>query len=219
VRTTWIALSAAGATALAVAASVVSAEARPGSTATYDISLTGLQRSIVTRGGTTTDDSGCTLRHADRDVQTVAFASRRRAPLAIGSRGLPPLRFDLAVRVTGSFHRETSLAGGGGDCVSAPAKSDRSCGPVRLRARLAIRPRPNLGVRLGGGFVRTRDQARCATTLTTPDTFIQASESRLARSPAGAGRVVVRGHLVQHTTVNKITQITTVDWRLTLTRV
>jgi hypothetical protein len=216
VRITWIALCAAGATAAALAVTVAPATARPGSTATYDISLTGSQRSVVTRSGTTTDASGCTVRHADRDVQTVTFSSRRRAPLTIGSRGLPRLRFDLAVRDTGSLHRETSPEAGGG---CAPAKSDRSCGPARLPARLTVRPRPHLGVRLDGGFVRARDRMRCATTLVTPDGFIQPSESRLTRSPAGAVRIFVHGHLVQRTTVKKVVLVTTVDWRLTLTRV
>jgi hypothetical protein len=216
VRIRWIALLAAGATAAALGAQVVPATARPASRATYDISLSGSQRSVVTRSRTTTDDSGCTIRHADRDVRTVSFASRRRAPLAVGSRGLPRLRFDVLARVTGSFHRETSSVGG---CGPAPAESDRSCGPARLRARLTVRPRPKLGVRLGGGFARASDRARCATTLVTPDTFIQPSNSRLTRSPAGAARIVVRGRLVQNTRVNKVTQITTVDWRLVLRRV
>jgi len=214
----WLALFAAGATAAALAAPVVSADARPGSTATYDISLTGSQRSVVTRNGTTTDASGCTFQHADRDVQTIAFASSRRGLLEITSRGLPTISFTLASRVTGSFHRESHPAGSGSDC-SAPAKSDRSCGPARLRARLTVRPRPRLGVQLDGGYVRARDRARCATTLGAPDTFLQPSESRLTRSPAGAGRVFVHGRLVLHTTEGKTTTITTVDWRLTLTRV
>ena len=119
--------------------------------------------------------------------------------------------------MTGSFHRESRSAASGSGC--APTKSDRSCGPARLRARLWIRPRPNLGVRLGGGFVRARDRARCATTLGAPDTFLQPSESRLTRSPAGAARVFVHGHLVLHTTEGNKTKNTTVDWRLTLTRV
>jgi len=219
VRKPWIALCAAGATVSALAIPVVSATARPGSTATYDISLTGSQRSVVTRNGTTTDDLGCTIRRADRDVQTVTFASSRRAPLAIGSKGLPILRFDLLTRVTGSFHRESRSSGSSSDCVSAPTKSDRACGPARLSARLTVRPRPNLGVRLDGGFVRARDRTRCATTLGAPDTFVQPSESRLTRSPAGAGRIFVHGHLVLHTTEAKKTTITTVDWRLVLARV
>jgi hypothetical protein len=41
VRIPWIALGAAGATAVALAVTVASAPARPGSTATYEISLTG----------------------------------------------------------------------------------------------------------------------------------------------------------------------------------
>jgi hypothetical protein len=217
VRIPWIALGAAGATAVALAATVAPAPARPGSTATYDISLTGSQRSVVTRSGTTTDSSGCTVRHADRDLQTVTFASRRRAPLRIGPRGLPTLRFDLAARNAGSLHRETSPESSGGAC--APAKSDRACGPARLPARLTVRPRPHLGVRLDGGFVRARDRRRCATTLVTPDGFIQPSDSRLTRSPAGAARIFVHGHLVQRTTVNKVVLVTTVDWRLTLRRV
>ena len=49
-----IALLAAGATASALAASTVHAAER----ATYEISLTGSQRSVVTRDGTTTDASG-----------------------------------------------------------------------------------------------------------------------------------------------------------------
>jgi hypothetical protein len=220
VRRRWIALFAAGATAIALAAMVVSAAAGPGSTATYDISLTGSQRSVVTRNGTTTDDLGCTVRHADRDVQTIAFASRRRAPLAISSRGLPTIRFDLAARVSGSFHRESSSNGPGSDCVSAPTKSDTSCGPARLRARLVLRPKPNRGLRLDGGFVRPRDRTRCATTLTAPDAFLLPIESRLKRSPAGAARIFVNAHIVSHSSAaHGVTKTTTVDLKLVLTRV
>jgi hypothetical protein len=208
-----IALFAAGATASAFAASTVSAAARPGSAATYAISLTGSQRSVVTRGGTTTDASGCSIRHADRDVQTITFASSRRARMALGSKGLPTLRFDLPARVTGSAHRESAS-----DCT-APKTSDGSCGPASLRAGLTARPRPHLGVRLAGGFVRSRDRARCATTLGPPDTFLRPSESRLRRSPAGAARVFLHGHLVLRTTEGPRTKVTVVDWRLTLTRV
>jgi hypothetical protein len=204
-----IALLAAGATASALAASTVHAADR----ATYEISLSGTQRSVVTRDGTTTDASGCTVRHADRDVQTITFASSRRAPLALGSKALPALRFDLAARVTGSFHRES-----GSDCA-APKTTDHSCGPASVRAGLTARPRPNLATQLAGGFVRSRDRARCATTLGPPDTFLQPSESRLRRSPAGAGRVFLHGHLVLRTTEGLRTKVTVVDWRLTLTRV
>ena len=209
----WIALLAAGATASAFVASTVPARARPGSTATYDISLTGSQRSVVTRGGTATDASGCTVRRADRDVQTITFASSRRAPLALGSKALPALRFALTARVTGSFHRESDS-----DCA-APKTSDRSCGPARLRAGLTARPRPNLGLQLAGRFARARDRTRCATTLGPPDTFLQPSESRLTRSPAGAGRVFLHGHLVLRTTEGPRTKVTVVDWRLILKRV
>jgi hypothetical protein len=72
---------------------------------------------------------------------------------------------------------------------------------------------------LGGGYLRARDRARCATTLGPPDTFLQPSESRLTRAPAGARRVFVHGHLVVHTTERDTTKHTIVDWRLTLTRV
>jgi hypothetical protein len=209
----WIALLAAGATASALVAWTVPGAARPGSTATYAISLTGSQRSVVTRVGTTTDASGCAIRHADRDVQTITFASSRRARMALGSKGLPTLRFHLAARVTGSWHRESAS-----DCT-APSTSDHSCAPASLRAGLTARPRPHRGIQLAGGFARARDRARCATTLGPPDTFLQPSQSRLTRSPAGAGRVFLHGHLVLHTTEGPRTKVTVVDWRLTLTRV
>lgn|GEM_PF-2589107 len=209
----WIALLAAGATASALVASAVPARARPGSTATYVISLTGSQRSVVTRTGTTTDASGCAIRHADRDVQTITFAGSRRAPLALGPKTLPRLRFDLTARVTGSFHRESSS-----DCA-APKRSDSSCGTARLRAGLTARPKPNLGMQLAGGFARSSDRRRCATTLGPPDTFLQPSQSRLRRSPVGAGRVFLHGHLVLRTTEGPRTKRTVVDWRLTLKRV
>ena len=209
----WIALLAAGATASASVASTAPASARPGSTATYAISLTGSQRSVVTRSGTTTDGSGCSIRHGDRDVQTIRFASSRRARMALGSKGLPTLRFDLPARVTGSSHRESAS-----DCT-APKTSDGSCGPASLRAGLTTRPRPHLGVQLAGGFARARDRTRCATTLGPPDAFLQPSESRLRRSPAGAARVFLHGHLVLRTTEGPTTKVTVVDWRLTLTRV
>ena len=167
----------------------------------------------MTWTGTTTDASGCAIRHADRDVQTITFASSRRARMALGSKALPALRFDLAARVTGSSHRESAS-----DCT-APSTSDRSCDPASLRAGLTARPRAKLGVRLAGGFVRASDRARCATTLGPPDTFLQPSESRLTRSPAGAGRVFLHGHLVLRTTEGPRTKVTVVDWRLTLERV
>ena len=211
--TWWIALLAAGATASACLGATVTAAARPGSTATYDISLTGSQRTVVTRNGTTTDASGCAIRHADRDVQTITFASSRRARLALGSKALPALRFALAARVTGSFHRESSS-----DCA-APKTSDRSCGPARLRAGLATRPTPNRGMQLAGGLLRFRDRSRCATTLDAPDTFLQPSASHLRRSPVGAARVFLHGHLVLRTSEGPTTKITVVDWRLTLRRV
>ena len=209
----WIALLAAGATASALVASAVPARARPGSAATYVISLTGSQRSVVTRTGTTTDASGCAARHADRDVQTITFASSRRARLALGPKTLPRLRFDLTARVTGSFQRESSS-----DCA-APKRSDSSCVPARLRAGLTARPKPNLGMQLAGGFTRSSDRRRCATTLGPPDTFLQPSQSRLRRSPVGAGRVFLHGHLVLRTTEGPKTKRTVVDWRLTLKRV
>jgi hypothetical protein len=215
----WIALLAAGATASAVVASSVPAAARPGATATYHISLSGSQRSVFTRSGTTTDDHGCTIGHADRDVQTITFAASRRAPLRIGARGLPLLRFDLLARVTGSYHRESDSSGSGSDCASGPKTSNRSCGPASLRTGLTVRPRPRLGVWLGGGYLRARDGSRCATTLGPPDTFLQPSETRLTRSPAGARRLFVHGHLVLRTTERDTTKNTIVDWRLTLTRV
>lgn len=215
----WIALSAAGATVAALAASAVSAGSLHASTELYNVSLTGSQRSVVTRTGTGTNDLGCTVRHADRDVQTIAFASRKRVALRLTVSGLPLIRFDLGARVTGSFHRETRSVDTGADCVSAPTKSDRSCGPARAPARLALRPEGSLRVRLDGGFARATDRARCATTLVTPDDFIVTSENRLKRSPAGAARVVLHGHLVQRTTVARVTQTTTVDWSLVLTRV
>jgi hypothetical protein len=209
----WIALLAAGATASALVASTVPAAARPGSAATYAISLTGSQRSVVTRGGTTTDASGCAIRHADRDVQTITFAGSRRVRMALGSKGLPALRFAVTARVTGSSHRESAS-----DCT-APKTSDRACGPASLRAGLTARPRPHLDVQLAGGFVRARDRTRCATTLDTPDAFLQPSVSRLRRSTGNAGRVVLHGHLVLRTTEGPRTKLTVVDWRLTLTRV
>jgi hypothetical protein len=209
----WIALLAAGATASALVASTVSAAPRSRAAVAYDIALTGSQRSVVTRGGTTTDASGCAVRHADRDVQTITFAGNRRARLALGPKGLPALRFALTAHVTGSSHRESAS-----DCT-APKTSDRPCGPASLRAGLTARPRPHLGVQLAGSFVRARDRARCATTLGPPDTFLQPSESRLERSPAGAGRVFLHGHLVLRTTEGATTKLTVVDWRLTLRRV
>jgi hypothetical protein len=214
----WIALLAAGATVSAFVASTVPAAARPARTATYDISLSGSQRSVVTWGGTTTDDRGCTVHRADRDVQTIRFADRRRARLVIGAKELPLIRFDLRARVTGSFHRESDSSGSGSDCASAPT-SDRSCGPASLRAHLTARPRARLGMQLDGGYLRTRDGTRCATTLGPPDTFLQPSESRLRRLPAGARRVFLHGHLVVHTTEGQKAKHTVVDWRLTLTRV
>ena len=218
-RIRWIALFAAGATASALAAPAVSADSSRASTALYAVALTGSQRSVVTRTGTGTDNLGCTIRHADRDVQTVAFASQRRDGLAVSNR-LPTIRFDLKARVSGSFHRQTSSVGPGDDCVSAPTKSNRSCDPVRLRARLTLRSETNLRVRFAGGFVRARDRSRCATTLVEPDWFIVPTESRLERSPAGAARIFVRGHVVQRTTAQGgVAKTTTIDWKLVLTRV
>jgi hypothetical protein len=205
----WIALLAAGATAAALSAPAVSADSGRAGTALYAVSLTGSQRSVVTRNVTTTDTSGCKVRHADRDVQTIAVSSR-----------LPLIRFDLRARVSGSFHRQTTSVGLGDDCVSAPTKSNRSCSPVRLRARLALRPQGDRRVRFDGGFARTRDRTRCATTLGVPDWFIVPTESRLERSPARAARIFVGGHFVERTTGEaRVTKTTTIDWRLVLTRI
>jgi hypothetical protein len=177
--------------------------------------LTGSQRSVVTKTGITIDSAGCKVRHADRDVQTVTFATRRLRRLAVTSR-LPTLRFALTARVSGSFHRETTSASGD-DCV--PKKSNRSCAPARLPARLVVRSGPSRIVQLDGGFRRTRDRRRCATTLTVADWFIIPTESRLRRSPAGAARVVVRGHVVERTTSEGgVTKTTTIAWKLVLTR-
>ena len=204
----------AGATAAALAAPAVSAAP----VHVYRVSLTGSQRTVVTRSGTTTDDAGCTYRAADRDRRTISFASRRRMPLAIGSAGLPALRFRLVARVAGSFHREKSLVGGPSTCASPPAPRDSTCAPVRLPTRLVVRSTGNR-VRLTGGFSRRSDHDRCATTLTNPDPFVLASESRLKRSPARARRVVVHGHLVEQTTVEHVTMTTIVDWTLIVARV
>jgi hypothetical protein len=211
----WIALLAAGATASAFVAATVPALAQPGpaAAATYEISLTGSQRTVVTRSGTTTDASGCAVRHADRDVQTITFASSRRARFTLGAKALPTLRFALAARVAGSSHRES-----GSDCA-APKTSDSSCGPATVHADLATRATRNLGTRLAGRFARSRDRTRCSTTLEAPDRFLQPSESHLTRSPARAGRVFLHGHLVLRTVEGSKTKITVVDWRLTLRRV
>src|SRR5205085_11305458 len=167
--------------------------------------LTGSQRSVVTRNGTTTDASGCAIRHADRDVQTITFAGSRRARLALGGKGVPALRFALAARVAGSSHRDSAS-----DCTE-PKTSDQTCGPASLRAGLTARPRPHLGVQLAGGFQRTRDRARCATTLGPPDPFLQPSSSHLTPSPADAGRGFLHGHLVLRTTQGPTTKLTVVD--------
>jgi hypothetical protein len=217
VRKPWSALLAAGAT-FALAAPAVSADSARVSAALYAVSLSGSQRSVVTKTGITTDNLGCKVRHGDRDVQTVMFASQRRGRLTLASR-LPTLHFDLRARVSGSFHRQTTSVGPGDDCVAAPTKTNRSCDPARLRARLTVRSGPGRLVALTGGFVRARDRRRCATTLTVADWFIVPSESRLDRSPAGAARVVVRGHLVERTTAEGgVTKTTTIVWKLVLTR-
>jgi hypothetical protein len=214
----WSAVFAAGATVAVLATPAVSAESARTSSALYAVSLTGSQRSVVTRAGTTTDDLGCNVRHADRDVQTITFVSRRRDRLSVGSR-LPTFRFDIGARVSGSYHRQTTSVGPGDDCVSAPTKSNRSCGPARLRARLLVAGEGNRRVRFSGGFVRIRDRTRCATTLVVPDRFLLPTESRLERSPAGASRVFVGGRFVQRTTLRgRVKKTTTVVWKLVLTR-
>jgi hypothetical protein len=217
VRRRWIALFAAGATVAALAPPAVSAESSRGSTARYAVSLTGSQRSVVTRTGTTTDDRGCKARHGDRDVQTIAFASRSRERLTVSNR-LPPMRFDVPVRVSGSVHRETTSVGPGDDCVSAPTKTNRSCGPVRVPAQLALRRATGRVVRLVGFLVRGRDRTRCATALVAPDRFLVPTESRLDRSPAGAARIVLRGHLVDQTKEGRLAKTTTIVWKLVLKR-
>jgi hypothetical protein len=83
-----------------------------------------------------------------------------------------------------------------------------------------LHPGPRWRAWLDGGFVRPRDRTRCATTLVAPDAFIQSSETRLDQSPARAARVFLHGHLVARlTTGHLITQTTTVDWRIVLTRI
>ena len=215
----WIALGAAGAAGAALTASAVSAPARHGSSGLYTVSLVGSQRAVVTRNGTTTDDLGCTVAHADRDRQTITFASRTRRTLTIGTSGLPLLRFKLRARVSGSYHRETRPAGAGGTCASPPLITNRSCGPNRLRARLRLRPTPSARMRFEGGFVGLADRSRCATTLTRPDAFVVTSEGRLRRSAADAAQVSLHGHVVQRTaSPGGLEKTTTVDWKLVLTR-
>jgi hypothetical protein len=214
---TRIALLTTGATAAALAAPAVSAAPVHALPAVYRVSLTGSQRTVTTLGGTTTNDAGCTFRTANRDRRTISFASRRRMSLAIGSAGLPALRFRLVARVAGSFRRERSLVGGPATCPAPPAPRDTSCGPARLPARVLVSSKRNR-IRLTGGFTRRGDHDRCATTLTRPDPFVLASESRLKRSPARARRVVVHGHLVEQTTVEHTTMTTIVDWTLIVAR-
>ena len=170
----------------------------------------------MTRTGTTTNASGCTFRYADRDSRTIVFGSRRRLSLALGSE-LPRLRFAATARVGGTFHRRATLVGSTTGC-SAPPPKDTSCGPASAPARLTVRSTPRR-VHLSGGFARARDHDRCATTLTAPDPFVVPSDSRLTRSPKGAPRVFVHGHLVERTTVGSVVETTIVDWRLTLRRV
>jgi hypothetical protein len=218
VRKGWIALGAAGAAGAALTASAVSAPVRQES-GLYAVSLVGSQRAVATRNGTTTDDLGCTVAHSDRDKQTITFASHSRRTLTIGASGLPLLRFAVLTRVSGSFHRETRSAGTGGGCASPPLIANRSCGPARLRARLVLRPTGGARMRFEGGFVRTADRRRCATTLTRPDAFVVASAGRLRRSAADAAQVSLHGHVVQRTSVaGGIAKTTTVDWKLVLTR-
>jgi hypothetical protein len=119
--------------------------------------------------------------------------------------------------VQGTFHRSSTLVGSTKGCVAPPPK-DTSCGPAQVPARLAVRSALRR-VHLTGGFARARDHDRCATTLTPPDPFVVASDSLLNRSPKGAPRVFVHGHLAQRTTVGAVVQTTIVDWRLTLRRV
>ena len=205
-----------GATAAALAASARPAAPGRAQAHSYDVWLTGSQRTVVTRTGTTTDAAGCTFRTADRDTRTILFGSRRRLSLALGSE-LPRLRFSAAARVQGTFHRSSMLVGSTAGCTAPPPKST-SCGPTHVPARLAVRS-ARRRVRLTGGFTRARDHDRCATTLTNPDAFVVPSDSRLARSPKGAPRVFVHGHLVERTTVGSVVETTIVDWRLTLRRV
>jgi hypothetical protein len=205
-----------GATAAALAASARPAAPGRAQQHRYDVSLTGSQRTVVTRTGTTTNASGCTVRTADRDSRTIVFSSRRRLSLALGSE-LPLLRFALTARVQGTYHRRATLVDSTKGC-SAPPPKDSSCGPARVPARLTVRS-ARRKVHLAGGFARRRDRDRCATTLTSPDRFVVPSDSRLTRSPKGAPRVFVHGHLVERTTVGSVVETTIVDWRLTLRRV
>ena len=205
-----------GATAAALAASARPAAPGRAQPHRYDVSLTGSQRTVVTRTGTTTDASGCTFRNADRDTRTIVFGNRKRLTLALGSE-LPLLRFAPRARVQGTFHRSATLVGSTKGCT-APAPKDTPCGPAHVPARLTVRS-VRRRVRLSGGFPRARDRDRCATTLTSPDRFVVPSDSRLVRSPKGAPRVFLHGHLVERTTVGSVVETTVVDWRLTLRRV
>jgi hypothetical protein len=216
VRTPWIALLAAGATAAALAAPAWSTAPERAPPAAYSVTLTGSQRTVVTRTGTRTDDAGCTFRAADRDSRTIVFGTRKRMSIALGSQ-LPTLRFAPNAQVQGTRHRKATLVTPAGGCAAPPPK-DTSCGPVKVPVRLAVgsvRSR----VRLTGGFARARDRARCATTLTHADPFVVTSGSRLTGSPAGAPRIFVHAHLVRRTTLGAVTQTTIVDWRLVLRRV
>jgi hypothetical protein len=216
VRTPWIALLAAGATAAALAAPAWSTAPERATLHAYEASLTGSERTVVTRTGTRTDDAGCTFRAADRDSRTIVFRIRKRLSLNVGSQ-LPTLRFAPTAHVKGTLHREATVVPPAGGCVTPP-RTDTSCGPVHVPARLAVGS-AGRRVRLTGGFARARDRARCATTLTHPDPFLVASESRLTRSPAGSPRILVGGRLVRRTTIGHVRETTIVEWRLVLERV
>ena len=215
-ETRWIALFAAGAAAGALATPARTAAPERATSILYAVSLTGSQRTVVTRTGTTTDAAGCTFRAADRDRRTISFAARQRRRLVIGSTGLPTLRFTTKVWVEGAFHRERSLVSSGAACTAPPPPRDTTCRPVRLPARLLVSSSRGV-VRLTGGL--TRDRKRCATTLTQPDPFVLPNGTRLGRSASNSPRIFVGGRLVRRTKVGHVRQTTTVDWRLVLTRV
>jgi hypothetical protein len=216
VTTRWIALFVAGAAAGALAAPARTASAHRASSDLYTFTLTGSQRTVVTKTGTTTDAAGCSFRHDDLDRRTISFATRGRRRLTIGATGLPPIPFAVKAHVEGALHREQSPVSSDAAGCTAPAPRTTSCGAVRLPARLVVRSKSSL-VRLTGGF--TRDRKRCATTLTYPDPFIVPTGSRLGRSAAGSPRILVGGHLVRRTTIGHVTETTSVNWRLVLTRV
>jgi hypothetical protein len=197
--------------------------ASTGATIVFGVSVTGSQRTLVTRVRSSVDELGCSVTTTESDRQTLTFASRREGRVAVSVPGRPAAaRLDVAIRASGTQRTTRRLADDGPECDVAPQTSERACGPVTLQGHALVRlPAPGT-IGLSGGLTRRRDAARCAPAPARARPFLAASEGQF---PAGlltdrsAARILLRGEARFTDTLRSgATRVTTVRWTVVLRR-